>query len=159
MEGKGRVRGRKERGQPVGSMNKLKWKRETSRVAGGHCYRVYDDGGNVVLHTHKQQNCGYWYVFVGADQDEADGTRFRTLWEAKLYAERQVEKGRVSLEAETLTCSECLKEFPRGECTDGVCGECNQESCLECGGTGMADQWDEEDGSGDCGYCGGDGVV
>jgi hypothetical protein len=76
---------------------KLVWKRIESRWAGGSAYVVRDADGEVVLHVHRKLYCGFWYVYVGVDQDEPDGTRFDTLWEAKLYAAEQVERDRVSL--------------------------------------------------------------
>lgn len=73
----------------------MKWQRgESSHV-------VRNDAGEIILRVLKLDYCGFWYVYVGIDQDEADGTRFNLLWEAKAYAERQVAKGRVSVQSST----------------------------------------------------------
>ena len=52
-------------------------------------------------------------------------------------------------------CRECLQEFPADELTDGLCDECSKEPCDECDGTGMSDEYDDEEGSLDCEICGG----
>ncbi len=53
------------------------------------------------------------------------------------------------------TCRECLEEFPSEELTDGLCWDClKDEECPDCDGTGYDD---DEDGTGECKFCGGDG--
>lgn len=69
----------------------VKWRRETTRYGTHYC--VYIDGEKVIC-VGKVQHCGYWYCWYGVEQEDADGTRFNFLWEAKQYAERQLEKGR-----------------------------------------------------------------
>ena len=70
---------------------KVKWSRVYDPRFGSH-YAIKNSDGKEVVHIEKRDNCGHWYVFVGVDQDEADGDRFDFLWEAKLYGEEQFQR-------------------------------------------------------------------
>jgi hypothetical protein len=138
---------------------KVKWTRLST---GGSAYVVRDDHGRDILHVHQKDHCRFWYVFVGPDQDEADGARFRRLWEAKAYAERQLKFGRVSLTAnptDMFGCRECQQEFELQDLIDGVCEDCNREECEACDGTGSVDSDDPDEVIEDCEECGGEGRI
>ncbi len=73
----------------------IRWRRKCKHYS-TH-WAINNADGVEVIAVRKIENCGYWYVYIGIDQDDSDGTRFEFLWEAKLYAEEQVTNGRVSL--------------------------------------------------------------
>ncbi len=97
----------------------MRWRRrKSSSLTGSPAYEVVNLAGRVVLHVHRKDYCGFWYVYVGEGQDEPDGIRFNYLWEAKAYAERQVAEGRVSVGAR-LICEVCGS--PEGQPHRGTC--------------------------------------
>jgi len=75
---------------------KVRWRRRNTASVGTF-YEVDNSAGQVIIHIHRKDHCGYWYVFVGEDMDEADGDRFNFLWEAKRYAEKEIKSGRVTI--------------------------------------------------------------
>jgi hypothetical protein len=109
------------------------------------------DDGRVICRVRRDPDYSRRWVIVPGGQRKPDPTPFPSLEKAKIVAESWY------LATE---CRECLMTFEPGELTDGVCDECAREECPECEGTGLnPDPSDDDEGSSDCDYCGGDGVV
>jgi hypothetical protein len=71
----------------------LKPKRQRAgwRRKGFGIQTLIDSDGKRLATVRRQDHCCFWYVFI-LDNEEPDGERFATMWEAKMYAEENFER-------------------------------------------------------------------